>query len=131
MLPQVSVALEITAIEKPIAVPYCGLIDSTPILCIQTSHIEIETPQGWRRAPLRRTFGVAGAQRQMGLREVSPGKTAFVVFNFSRGWFEVEPGQTLRVVLDAWPDEPSMMLHVDKFQLTSPPLKCPESGIGY
>jgi hypothetical protein len=49
-------------------------------------------------------------------------------FRFSRRYFEVEPGQQLRVVVDVWPDGQSMKADGRSTQLASPPFECPQIG---
>ena len=131
VIPQVHIAVQIRATDRQISVPYCGLVGSDPIICTQFGHLEMETPTGWVPAPRRTGSGVLGAEREMGMKVASPGESMFIVFEFSRRWVAVETGQTVRVVLDAWPDQSSMDRQVDRIQLTSPPFKCPESGIGF
>ena len=50
------------------------------------------------------------------------------IFRFSRDYFEVDPGQQLRVVIDVWKDEQSMKDGEEPIKLYSQPFKCPQIG---
>lgn len=133
VVPQVDVVIELQTAEEQTVVPYCGETEyGIPILCILKAKLEVQTREGWRPAKLRTTYGVLGGPpsgRIAGKLIAPKGKGSFV-FAFSRRFFDVEVGQQLRVVLDAWPDEQSMRAGGQPIQLTSPPFECPESGTG-
>ena len=93
----------------------------------------MQTLEGWRPVKLRSTYSVLGAPPEIRvLRKTVPrhGKSAFVLV-FSRRFFEVEVGQRLRVLIDAWPDEQAMESGAEPIQLVSPLFECPESGTGH
>jgi hypothetical protein len=132
VLPWINVGLELHTLGEHMFVPYCGEMEGVPILCMTAVRMEVEAKQGWRPANLRTTFGVLGGMtldRASG-KVVAPSTTVFFVFRFSRRFFEVDPGQRLRVVVDAWADEESMRSGGRPTQLSSPAFECPESGFG-
>ncbi len=132
VLAWVNVGLDLHTLEEHLFVPYCGEMEGVPILCMTAVRLEVETKQGWRPAGLRTTYGVLGGtalDRASG-KVVAPRTRTSFVFRFSRRFFEVEAGQRLRVVVDAWPDEESMRTGGRRIQLASPPFECPQSGTG-
>jgi hypothetical protein len=132
-VPQVYVALRLRTSDQQVFVPYCGESDTgEKILCTLGAHLEVRTSRGWRPAKLRTTYGVLGASSlgRAGGSLIAPRSEASFSFQFSRRFFEVEPGQQLRVVVDAWPDEQSMKMSGRSIQLTSPPFECPQTGTG-
>jgi hypothetical protein len=134
VLPQVHVVIEVHTADEPIVVPYCGETDlGVPILCFRGSraNLEVQTAQGWQPVKLRTTHGVVGGppSARFRYRLVPRQSKAYFVFQFSGRWFDVEPGQQLRVVLDAWPDEGAVN-NVRPAGLISPPFECPQSGTG-
>jgi hypothetical protein len=131
-VPQVYVDIRLRASEQPMFIPYCGESEREKILCTAATHLEVKTKNGWRPAKLRTTFGVLGAlslSYARGIQIARKGGASFS-FQFSRRWFEVDPGQQLRVRVDAWPDEQSMKAGRQGMQLVSPPFNCPETGTG-
>ena len=132
-VPQIYVSLRLTTLERQVFVPYCGESEyGEKILCTLGTHLEVQTSQGWRPAKLRTTYGVLGAVR-LGHASgslIGPKDGAPFIFQFSRRFFEVEPGQQLRVIVDVWPDEQSMKTSGRSFQLASPPFQCPDIGTG-
>ncbi len=132
-IPQVYVALRLRTSDQQVFVPYCGETEGgEKILCTAGVHLEVQTPQGWRAAKLRTTYGVLGAASlgRAGGVPIAPRSEAPFSFQFSRRFFEVEPGQRLRIVVDAWPDMESMKAGGRSIQFTSPPFECPRTGIG-
>jgi hypothetical protein len=132
-VPQVFVNIQLRVPKQPMFIPYCGEAEGgEKVLCTGATHLEVRTKEGWRPAKLRTTFGVLGAlslQRARGV-QIAPKSGASFSFQFSRRFFEVDPGQQLRVVLDAWSDQQSMKAGGRRMQLISPPFDCPEIGTG-
>jgi hypothetical protein len=132
-VPQVFVVLRLRVSGQPMFVPYCGETEvREKVLCTDATHLEIKTKGGWRPAKLRTTFGVLGALSLEYARgvQLAPKSAVSFTFQFSRRFFEVDPGQQLRVVVDAWSDEQSMKAGGRRMQLVSPPFNCPEAGTG-
>ena len=131
-VPQVYVALQLRA-STPLFVPYCAEFEGgDKVLCTMATHLEVHTAQGWHRAKLRTTFAVLGGlslDRAKG-DLVPAGTTATFSYQFSRRYFEVEPGQQLRVVVEAWPDGQSMKTGGKSIEIVSTPFKCPPTGTG-
>jgi hypothetical protein len=132
-IPQVYVVLRLRTLDQQVFVPYCGEVEGgEKILCTAGAHLQVQTGQGWRPAKLRTRYGVLGAE-SLGRAEgslIAPRSETSFGFEFSRLFFEVEPGQRLRVVIDAWPDMESMKAGRRSFQLTSPPFECPPTDTG-
>lgn len=130
---QVYVTLRLRTADQQLFVPYCGELEGgEKVLCTLGTHLEVQTSQGWRRAKLRTTFGVLGGW-SLDLAHgslIAPRSGASFNFRFSRRFFQVEQGQQLRVVVDAWPDEQSMRTGGRSIQLISPPFECPHTGTG-
>ena len=126
-LSAIHVPLELMAADTQLFVPYCGEFNGEKFLCNSAAHLESRTPQGWRPAKLRTTFGVMGALRLDLARwkQIPPRSGSLFIFSFRKRYFIVVREQQLRVVVDAWPDEESMKTGERPIQLTSPPLKCP------
>jgi hypothetical protein len=97
------------------------------VLCNQGSHLQILTNQGWRLAKLRTTNGVlvAASPEKADFIIIPPQSDAVFIFQFSRIFFKVEPGQQVRVVVDAWPNEQSMKNGEQTIKLITQPFKCP------
>lgn len=132
-VPQVFVDLRLRASEQPMFIPYCEESEGgEKILCTVATHLEVKTKDGWRPAKLRTTFGVLGGLSLSHARgiQIAPQSVASFSFQFSRRFFEVDPGQQLRVRVDAWSDEQSMKAGRQGMQLVSPPFNCPETGTG-
>lgn len=132
VIPQVYAAFELRA-EDNIVIPYCAETElGTPILCFSRIRLQVETAGQWRAAKLRKTFGVLAnpIDARMKARIMGPGTKAVFVFVFSRRFFEVDPGQKMRVIVEAWSDSESMRTRRPPIQLTSPAFECPESGTG-
>jgi hypothetical protein len=131
-IPQVYVALQLRA-SAPLFVPYCAEFEGgDKVLCTMATHLEVHTAQGWHRAKLRTTFAVLGGlslDRAKG-DMVPAGTRVTFSYQFSRRYFEVEPGQQLRVVVEAWPDEQSMKTGGKSIEVVSTPFKCPPTGTG-
>jgi len=96
------------------------------------AHLEVQTTSGWQRPRARTTRGVLGylSIDKADAALIAPRSEPSFDFLFSRRFFDVEPGQKLRVVVDAWPDAESMKVGGPCIQLTSPPFACPETGFG-
>ncbi len=132
-VPQVYVPIVVQASDAALFVPYCGELEGgEKVLCTAGTHLEVRTSSGWRNAGLRKTYGVLGASAlgSSGGRVIESQSKATFTYEFSRRYFLVEPGQSLRVVVDVWADEKSMKSGVAPTQLTSPPFVCPQSGTG-
>ena len=128
-IPQVYVDLRLRAPDLEIFVPYCGESEGGgKVLCVAATRLEVETKTGWHPAKLRTTYGVLGAlslDRARGVL-IAPKNEASFSFQFSTYFFEVAPGQRLRVVVDAWSNEESMKTGGPSMQFVSPPFKCPD-----
>lgn len=134
VLPEVHVVIEVHTADAQIVVPYCGETDlGVPILCFRGSraNLEVQTGQGWQPVKLRTTHGAVGGppSARFKYKLVPRQSKAYFVFQFSRRWFDVKPGQQLRVVLDVWADEKAVN-DVRPADLISPPFECPQSGTG-
>ena len=132
-IPQVYIALRLRTSDQQLFVPYCGESESgEKILCTLGSHLQVHTGQGWRPVKLRTRYGVLGAASlgRVGGSLITPRSEASFSFQFSRRFFEIEPGQQLRVVVDAWLDMESMKTGGRSIQLTSAPFECPQTGTG-
>jgi hypothetical protein len=134
VVPQIDVVVELQAGGEQAVVPVCGETEyGTPILCILKTRLQVQTRGGWRPVRLRTTYGVLGGSPEGRItgKVVQPmGKGTFV-FVFSRRYFDVEVGQRLRILVDAWPDEQSMRSRGTPIQMASTPFECPESGTGH
>jgi hypothetical protein len=132
-VPQVYVALQLRTSDQQVFLPYCAEFEGgEKVLCTMAARLEVHTAQGWRRAKLRTTYAVLGGlslDRARGTL-IPPRSVASFSFQFSRRFFEVEPGQQLRVVADAWPDEQSMKTGGQSVQFISMSFKCPQTGTG-
>jgi len=135
-VPQVYVSLRLRASDRQLFVPYCGKLEvgsrTTTTLCTAGTHLEVQHGAEWLPAKLRRTFGILGGERRLDLADVSlvaPRTQVEVEYLFSRRYFEVEPGQKLRVIVDVWPDEQSMRSGGKSTQIASPPFECPHDFI--
>jgi len=113
-------------------IPSCGTAkDGMRLLCTAATQLEVRTRDGWRPVRLRRTFGILGAipLSQAEINQISPGREMSFIYRFSRRFFEVDPGQQLRVQLQVWHDKKSISSGRDGHTIISPPFKCPEMGI--
>jgi len=131
-VPQVYVSLRLRTSDQQVFIPYCGVSEGADkILCTLGVHLQVQTSKGWRPAKLRTTYGVLGALLlgKAGGTLIAPRSGASFDFQFSRRFFEVEPGQRLRVVVDVWTDEQSMKSGGPSIQLISPAFECPQTGI--
>ncbi len=81
---------------------------------------------------MRKTFGVLGGEKldRVAGKQVDLESKISFLFQFSRRWYQVEPGQQLRVVLDTWRDEKSFRDHERPIHLATPPFRCPVTEIG-
>jgi len=125
-----SVSFEINVVsgQKDIVVPYCGVGEGgSEGLCSLAIHIEVESKEGWHRIkPRYREVVLGGVPPDKWNPLVIPAKHGHdFAFGFSKNDFAVERGQRLRVVVDAWPDEPSMRTGRDPIKLTSAAFDCP------
>jgi hypothetical protein len=125
-----SVSFEITVVsgQKDIVVPYCGLGEGGgETLCNLSIHIEVESKDGWHPIkPRYREVVLGGVPPDKWNPQVIPaGQWHNFDFGFSKNDFDVEAGQHLRIVVDAWPDEPSMRIGRNPIKLTSTTFKCP------
>ena len=92
VIPQVLVNIKISTSSESLFLPYCGEAERTPIRGVLGAHLQVHSPQGWRPAKLRKTFGVLGGMDlgRFGGRILLPRTDTNVVFTFSRRHFEVE-----------------------------------------
>ena len=106
--------------------------DGTKYLAsLSGSNLEIMTAQGWREVKQRTTYGVLGGIVYDALLSttIKPNSEVKFVFQFSRRYFEVDPGQQLRVVIDAWKSRESMLNGDEPIKLYSQPFICPDIEI--
>jgi len=133
-VPQVYVTLQLRTFDQQVFVPYCGQLESgEKILCTVATHLEVETHNGWHPAKLRTRYGVLGGVSLEGAKGalIPPHTDTSFAFQFSRRFFEVDPGQRLRLVVETWGDERSMRAGDRSLrQLVSPSFRCPETGLG-
>ena len=130
-IPSVLVKLKLAAEDQPLVVPYCGLTKSgEKLLCLGSTHLQYRTAGQWRRVPLRRSFGILGAQAApFAAAAVPPHESMSFVFLFSRRFFVVLPGQRLRLIVDTWPDQDSAREGRDARKLQTQAFRCPTIGI--
>ena len=108
-VPSVLVTLEFRGGESGVAIPYCGTAkDGERLLCLEAAHLQRRVGGQWHPVLLRRTLGVLGGTPRTGIVAIEAHGTQLLTFLFSRRFFEVEPGEQLRLVVDAWPDEGSV-----------------------
>lgn len=131
VIPFVHVRIDVKAANGPFYVPICGEGQfGTPVLCGSATRLEVRTKVGWQPVHQRLTFGVLGGENLDRLRGRQIESDVQLLFQFSRRWFAVEPGQVLRVVLDVWRDEQSFRDRGQPTHLASPPFSCPLTGTG-
>ncbi len=133
IIPHVLLSIRISTAAEPLFVPHCGETEyGTRILCLAGVHLQVQSHQEWNPVKLRHTFGVLGVARlaRFGGRLIPAHSDASVVFDFSRRWFEVEPGQQLRIIVDAWANEQAMKAGAAPTPLTSSVFRCPQIGTG-
>jgi hypothetical protein len=132
VIPEILVNLKFSTGETALFVPRCGEWEGTPIMCDLGVHLQVHSPLGWYPARLRTTFAILGgaALGQFGGRLIPPRTEAHVVFLFSRRYFDVEPGQELRLIVDSWADEESMKKGALPTRLASRAFECPQAGLG-
>ncbi len=126
-VPQVYVGIAIAAADRQLFVPYCGTSEGGEhILCTAGARLEVHTQGRWTPVKLRTTHGVLGAARlgRAGGRLIESRSRATFLLQFSTHFFEVEPGQRLRVVVDTWADEESMKKGHAPLPVASPAFKC-------
>jgi hypothetical protein len=127
-VPQIYVHIELQTSTEQLFVPYCGESEAGEgFLCTLGTHLEVQTGHAWHPVKLRAALGVLGGlslDRAKGIR-IAPKSGAAFIFQFSRRYFVVNPGQRLRIVVDAWADEQSMRAGRPSIQLTSPAFECP------
>jgi hypothetical protein len=146
-IPQIYVSLRLRAPDKQIFVPYCGqskigtwdkslfapyqsqaVANTTRILCTAGTHLQVRSGAEWVPAGARTTFGILG-RLPLDLADgvlIAPGSELSFEYEFSRRYFQVEPGQLLRVIVDLWPDEESMKSGRPSTKIASPPFECPQ-----
>jgi hypothetical protein len=118
--------------KDQVVVASCSFHETLPVLCQDSVSLEVWTGRGWRKARMRTTFGVLGGPgRDVAQGRVLPAMTeTLVIYEFSRRFYEVEAGQRLRLVINAWADEQAMKNHSGSIHLISPTFICPHSGFG-
>lgn len=116
--------------DNPVFIRYCAdRFDGVKILCpLQGSEVEVRTSQGWRPAKQKLIHGVFTPPHHdyVFSTMIKPHDEATFQFEFSRNYFEVEPGQQLRVVIDTWNNEQSMKNDDEPIKIYSQPFKCPK-----
>jgi hypothetical protein len=130
---EIYVPLIVHSSDSSLYIPYCGKMEGgEQILCNSGAHLEVFINKKWSSAQLRTTYGILGAIPLVKSEGtvIDPKSKAAFLFQFSRRFYEVEPGQYLRIVIEAWPDEQSMKNRMKSIKLTSDTFKCPHAGIG-
>ena len=132
IIPEISVVAEIQTGKDRVVVATCSFRDAFPVLCQDSVSLEVWTGRGWREARMRTTFGVLGGPgRDVAQGRVLPAMTeSLIIYEFSRRFYEVEAGQRLRLVINAWADEQAMKNRSGPIHLISPTFVCPPSGFG-
>jgi len=113
-------------------IPSCGTAkNGMRLLCTAATQLEVRTRDGWRLVRLRRTFGILGAipLSQAEINQISSGREMSFIYRFSRRFFEVDPGQELRVQLQVWHDKKGIASGQGGLKIISPPFKCPEMRV--
>lgn len=133
VIPFVHVRIDVPAAARSFYVPLCG--EGTfggPVLCGSGAHLQVQIRGQWRQARLRTTFGVLGAEKMDRVpgRLVEEKSKISLLFQFSSRWYDVNPGQLLRVLVDTWRDEQSFRNHEPPNQLATPVFRCPVTGMG-
>src|SRR5262245_28745687 len=102
----------IVAGESQLVVPTCDVSDDERrSLCILAVVIEVESDQGWVRAPLNREIGsVPGGYpiEQGPVTIIAPGTAADFTFTINKPSYVFSRGQQIRLRIHAWPTEESM-----------------------
>jgi hypothetical protein len=129
-LPPVSARIEIRASDRAIILPYCQGPDSElPILyCNQGLEHSLEYFNGtdWVKAKPEypgEVFGFEPDKRKPAT--IEPGKSTVFRFTFNRDTFHVQKGQKLRLEIEYWSSEQSMIGGKSEGKLTSPVFECP------
>lgn len=127
------VIIKFQTIEKSAYILYCAdNFDGTKYLCpLQGSDLEVLTRHGWQRVKQKSIFGTLGPPSRDVVFSalIEPHSETTFRFEFSRDYFEVEPEQQLRVVIDTWVNERSMKNGDEAIKLHSQPFECPKIGI--
>ena len=130
---EVNVFLKLRTSDDPLFFVYFSESwDGTKYLVpLSGSNLEVKTAQGWREVKQRTDIDYLGGVVLDVLLNatIKPNSEAEFVFTFSRIHFEVDPGQQLRVVVDAWKNRESMLNGDEPIKLYSQPFICPDIGI--
>ena len=123
----VSVRVTVFSPEKDLWVYCCGEdADKTEHLCVLPAYLEARTNEGWRRMELKHSGVLGGVPvDRRNVQLIPAGKNHDFSFGFRTDDFDVKRGQSLRVVVTAWPDEQSMRNDEPPIRLASLPFKCP------
>ena len=128
LLHSISVAITLFSSERELFVPSCGKgEDGTESLCGLPAYLEVKTHQGWSSVKLRHPGAVLGQapQERWRVERIGAGERHNFSFEFRKEDFAVDRGQSLRVVVAAWPDEQSMKGDKPPIKLASAPFECP------
>jgi hypothetical protein len=126
-VPQIYVSIGIETTDRPLFVPYCGTSEGGErILCTAGTRLEVQVQGGWIPVKRKTTHGVLGAAQldRTGGRLIEPQSRATFLLQFSTHFFDVAPGQRLRVVVDTWADETSMKSRQLPIPFSSPAFTC-------
>jgi len=124
----VSLRITVSSAEEELLVPYCSEGEGgTASFCNVAIHIEVKTPEGWRRMKPRHREVVLGGvpPDKWKLQRIAAGRRLDFSFAFTKDDFAVDRGQRLRAVVDAWHDEQSMRTGQQPIQLVTPAFDCP------
>jgi hypothetical protein len=124
--PLVSVKIDVRALEKPIAIPYCGVrYQNERFLC--NARVERLEWGKWVALRPRSSKDVLARipRRDWKTAIVPPGNLGAFYFTFNPEFFRVSKGDRLRVVVDYWHSKESMAVDETDEKLASPPFDCP------
>ncbi len=131
-VPSVVVEIQLRTGDSELALPYCGTSqDGDHLLCLECAHLQHKLNGAWSSVLRRRLFGLLGVTKRTGVVKVKARGSQRLKFVYSRRFFEVEPGQQLRIVVDAWADDQSVpsQFETDRnpapYHLQTPVFRCP------
>ena len=119
----VEVQIRVRAGEQQLAIPFCQTDEGQrEILCNLATTLEVKTRTGWHPAKTPPDSGLFGGAPliRANVRLIPPHKSAIFTYEFTKGVFSITPGQQLRVMVDAWPDQKSVTTNVPGLRIASP-----------
>jgi hypothetical protein len=128
-VPIIIISVIVHTSDQQLFIPYCGEAEGGhKILCRQGTELQVNKSDVWQAADLRTTYGVIGASKMSKGIMITPNSKEKLFFQFERRYYKVEPGQTLRLVVNGWHDKESMDSGGQIIPLTSLPFKCPPAS---